>query len=193
MTAGPASECLRRATHYSARGIEAARPRRCAPRFTRARSGTCRTRTNGKEKRLFKSASSCKVSHRAEHAARRASARLQRRLPERRFHSRFYTNPRLQARVLPARSGNGDHSDRADVRFARPNIQIYDAHVADLYQWVCGRYLVGVCVADQASQGASPIAAGNVTSHQRARACVALIHPHRRLLQHNPPKEVVRL
>ena len=30
------------------------------------------------------------------------------------------------------------------VRFARPNIQIYDAHVVDLYQWVCARYLVGV-------------------------------------------------
>jgi hypothetical protein len=29
---------------------------------------------------------------------------------------------------------NGDHSDRADVRFVRPNIQIYDAHVVDLYQ-----------------------------------------------------------
>ena len=35
---------------------------------------------------------------------------------------------------------NGDHSDRADVRFARPDIQIYDAHVVDLYQWVCARY-----------------------------------------------------
>jgi hypothetical protein len=30
------------------------------------------------------------------------------------------------------------------VRFARPNIQIYDAHVVDLYQWVGARYLVGV-------------------------------------------------
>jgi hypothetical protein len=30
------------------------------------------------------------------------------------------------------------------VRFARPNIQIYDARVVDLYQWVCARYLVGV-------------------------------------------------
>jgi hypothetical protein len=29
------------------------------------------------------------------------------------------------------------------VRLARPNIQIYDAHVVDLYQWVCARYLVG--------------------------------------------------
>jgi hypothetical protein len=38
----------------------------------------------------------------------------------------------------------GDHSDRADVRFARPNTQIYDAHVVALYQWVCARYLVGV-------------------------------------------------
>jgi hypothetical protein len=33
---------------------------------------------------------------------------------------------------------------RADVRFARPNIQIYDAHIVDLYQWVCARYFVGV-------------------------------------------------
>jgi hypothetical protein len=39
---------------------------------------------------------------------------------------------------------NGDHFDRADVRFARANIQIYDARVVDLYQWVCARYLVGV-------------------------------------------------
>src|SRR6266478_8030804 len=30
------------------------------------------------------------------------------------------------------------------IRFARPNIQIYDARVVDLYQWVCARYLVGV-------------------------------------------------
>jgi hypothetical protein len=34
--------------------------------------------------------------------------------------------------------------DRTDVRFVRPNIQIYDAHVVDLYQWVCAQYLVGV-------------------------------------------------
>ena len=33
---------------------------------------------------------------------------------------------------------------RADVRFARPNIQIHDAHVVDLYQWVSARYLVGI-------------------------------------------------
>ncbi len=61
----------------------------------------------------------------------------------RRFHSRSYTNPRLQARVLPALR-NGDHSDRADVRCARANIQTYDAHVADLYQWVCALYLASV-------------------------------------------------
>jgi hypothetical protein len=30
------------------------------------------------------------------------------------------------------------------VRFARPNIQIYDARVVDLYQRVCARYFVGV-------------------------------------------------
>src|ERR1700730_14000710 len=34
--------------------------------------------------------------------------------------------------------------DRTDVRFVRPNIQIYDAHVVDLYQWVSAQYLVGV-------------------------------------------------
>jgi hypothetical protein len=30
------------------------------------------------------------------------------------------------------------------VRFARRNIQIYDAHVVDLYQWICARYLIGM-------------------------------------------------
>jgi hypothetical protein len=44
---------------------------------------------------------------------------------------------------------NGDHSDRTDVRFARPNIQIYDAYVVDLHQWVCARYFVGVEVQKQ--------------------------------------------
>ena len=39
---------------------------------------------------------------------------------------------------------NVDHPDRADVRFARRNIQIHDAHVVDLYRWVCAQYLVGV-------------------------------------------------
>ena len=39
---------------------------------------------------------------------------------------------------------NGNNSERAGVRFACPNIQIYDARVVDLYQWVCARYLVGV-------------------------------------------------
>jgi hypothetical protein len=34
--------------------------------------------------------------------------------------------------------------DRADVRFARVNIQVYDARIVDLYQWVCARHLVGV-------------------------------------------------
>jgi hypothetical protein len=34
------------------------------------------------------------------------------------------------------------------VRFARGNIQIYDAHVVDLYQWICARYRVGVKSAD---------------------------------------------
>jgi hypothetical protein len=34
--------------------------------------------------------------------------------------------------------------DRADVRFARVNIQVYDARAVDLYQWIRARYLVGV-------------------------------------------------
>ena len=34
--------------------------------------------------------------------------------------------------------------DRTDVRFVRPNIQIYDAYVVDLYQWVSAQYLVGM-------------------------------------------------
>ena len=29
--------------------------------------------------------------------------------------------------------------------------QIYDAHVINLYQWVCGRYFVGVKVAEKAT------------------------------------------
>lgn len=29
-----------------------------------------------------------------------------------------------------------------------PNIQIYDAHVVDLHQWACARYLVGVEAAE---------------------------------------------
>jgi len=37
-----------------------------------------------------------------------------------------------------------DSVDLTTVGFARPNIQIYDTHVVDLYQWVCARYLVGV-------------------------------------------------
>jgi len=52
----------------------------------------------------------------------------------------------LQARVLPARSEVLTTLIAQTVRFARPNIQIYDAHVIDLYQWVCARYLVGVKV-----------------------------------------------
>ena len=30
------------------------------------------------------------------------------------------------------------------VRFARPNIQIYDVDELDLYQWMCAQYLIGV-------------------------------------------------
>jgi hypothetical protein len=54
--------------------------------------------------------------------------------------------PRLQARVLPARTEMVTTLIPQIVRFARPNIQIYDAHVVDLSEWVCARYLVGVKV-----------------------------------------------
>jgi hypothetical protein len=54
------------------------------------------------------------------------------------------TDPRLPARVLPTRSEMVTTLIAQIVRFARPNIQIYDARVVDLYQWVCAQYLVGV-------------------------------------------------
>src|SRR6266436_6043223 len=50
--------------------------------------------------------------------------------------------------VPSSRAQSRRQSNCADIRFARPNIQIYDAHVVDLYQWVCARYLVGVKGAD---------------------------------------------
>jgi hypothetical protein len=54
-------------------------------------------------------------------------------------------NPRLQARVLPTRSEMVVTTLVAQiVRFARPNIQIYDARVVDLYQWVRAPYRVRV-------------------------------------------------
>jgi hypothetical protein len=52
--------------------------------------------------------------------------------------------PYRRHRFPPKVTGFQLHSDRADVQFARANIQIYDARVVDLYQWVCARYLVGV-------------------------------------------------
>jgi hypothetical protein len=71
--------------------------------------------------------------------------------------------------VLPAVAGsssadalrNGNHSNRADVRFARLNIQIYDAQVVDLYQWVAARYLVGVTDAETKKQSWSTIEQNN--------------------------------
>jgi hypothetical protein len=50
--------------------------------------------------------------------------------------------------VPSSRAPSRRQSNCADVRFARPNIQIYDAHVVDLYQRVFARYLVGVRGAD---------------------------------------------
>jgi hypothetical protein len=47
-------------------------------------------------------------------------------------------------RVVDARSEMVTTLIAQIIRFARPNIQIYDARVVDLYQWVCARYLVGV-------------------------------------------------
>jgi hypothetical protein len=48
----------------------------------------------------------------------------------------------------PARSEMLDTLTAQIVRFARPNIQNYDAHVVDLYQWVGAQYLVRVKGAD---------------------------------------------
>ena len=49
---------------------------------------------------------------------------------------------------LPLRPGRrllgGPAARRAYVRFARANIQIYDARAVDLYERVCAQYLVGV-------------------------------------------------
>jgi len=47
-------------------------------------------------------------------------------------------------RVVDARSEMMTTLIAQIIRFARPNIQIYDARVVDLYQRVCARYLVGV-------------------------------------------------
>ena len=38
---------------------------------------------------------------------------------------------------------NGDHSDRAYVRFVRPNIQTHYAHMVELHQWVFAWHLAG--------------------------------------------------
>jgi hypothetical protein len=43
------------------------------------------------------------------------------------------------------------------VRFARLNIQIYDAHVVDPYQWVCAQYLVGVKGAEAKAAGGESV------------------------------------
>jgi hypothetical protein len=55
----------------------------------------------------------------------------------------------LQAHVLLARSEMVTTLIVQIVRFARPNIQIYDVRVVDHYQWVCARYRVGVRVQKQ--------------------------------------------
>jgi hypothetical protein len=53
----------------------------------------------------------------------------------------------LADRTLPTSVPCLSHSARPQiVRFARVNIQIYDAHLVDLYRWVCTRHLVGVKV-----------------------------------------------
>ena len=54
------------------------------------------------------------------------------------------TRPVELLRALPSSEFDCTKSDRADVRFTRPNIQIYDVHVVDLHQLVCARYLVDV-------------------------------------------------
>ena len=54
-------------------------------------------------------------------------------------------------RFAAAALRNGDHWDR----FARADIQIYDACVVDVYQWVCARYLVGVRGAETKAKGST--------------------------------------
>lgn len=61
------------------------------------------------------------------------------------FHSRS-NEPTVSGSSSAARSEVMTTLIAQVVRFARPNIQIYDAHVVDLYQWVRTRYLVGVKV-----------------------------------------------
>jgi hypothetical protein len=61
------------------------------------------------------------------------------------FHSCSYTNPQLQARVLPARSKMVTTLIAQMSDLLAPNIQIYDAHVVDLYQWVCHLLPARVC------------------------------------------------
>ena len=60
------------------------------------------------------------------------------------------------------------------VRFARPNIQIYDAHVLDLYQWVCARYLVGV---KDAETKASAVKLGSRPNFRKDLAFQTLSRP----------------
>ena len=68
------------------------------------------------------------------------------------FHSCVLNKPAVAGSSCAGALRNGNHSNRADVRFARPNIQIYDAHVVDLYQWVAARYFVGVKDAETKKQ-----------------------------------------
>src|SRR6266508_1094393 len=86
MTAGPESECLRRATRYSARGIEAAWPRRCAARFTRARCGDSRTRKD--EKQQQRELGKCGYPHERFFAGDRSGSD---------HRKRFFSSPPTQA------------------------------------------------------------------------------------------------
>ena|ERR1700726_189683 len=72
---------------------------------------------------------------------------------------------------------NGDHSDRADVRFARPNIQIYDAHVVDLYQWGGARYLVGANGAEKNAKRSDSSSAPDRILERITLAFEILFHP----------------
>jgi hypothetical protein len=64
------------------------------------------------------------------------------------FHSCFYTNPRVAGSSSASALRMVTTLIAQIFPFARPNIQICDAHVVDLYQWVCARYFVGVKGAD---------------------------------------------
>jgi len=92
-------------------------------------------------------------------------------------HSCFYADPRVAGSSSAAGAlRNGDHSDRANARFARPNIRIYDARVVDLYQWACARYPEGAetkAMAEGEELGSNLLRFAKRASASKANGCVS--------------------